>query len=353
MTGDVYALVLAGGGGTRLWPASRRSKPKQFLPLLEGGQSLLAATVSRLQPLVPLDRVMVVTAAGQTDAVHWAVPELAAHDVVIEPEARNTAACIGLGAIEVMARDPEGIAAVVPSDQFVADGAAYHSAIERDIAVAAQGRVCTIGIKPTAPETGFGYIESGAPLDGSALGIARFVEKPDRATAERYLSSGKFLWNSGMFFFRAKVMLAAIRKHLPALGQILDAIAADRSRAAELYPQAPKISIDYGVIEKLPPEELAVVPGDFGWNDVGSWAALPQLAAADGAGNVSVGATVTVDSSGNLIYAAEGQLVAAAGVRDMVIVAAGGAVLVLPRERAQDVREIVKALEAGKRETWL
>jgi mannose-1-phosphate guanylyltransferase len=338
----VYALVLAGGGGTRLWPASRRKNPKQFLPLLPGGQSLLAATVARLAPLVPIDHVMVVTAAGQVEAVHAAVPRLAARDVVIEPEARNTAPCIGLGALEVLARDPDGIAAVVPSDQFVSHTPAYHAAIEQAVAIAAQGRVCTIGIKPTAPETGFGYIETEEHGDH----IKRFVEKPDRATAERYLASGRFLWNSGMFFFRARVMIDAIAAHMPELGRILDAISRDPSRAAELYPQAPAISIDYGVIEKLPVAQLGVVPGDFGWNDVGSWAALPQLAGADSAGNVAVGATVTVDSANNLIYAAEGQLVATAGVRDMVIVAAGGAVLVLPRERAQDVREVVKALDA-------
>jgi mannose-1-phosphate guanylyltransferase len=349
VTGDVYALVLAGGGGTRLWPASRRAKPKQFLPLLAGGQSLLGATVARLAPLVPVDRVMVVTARGQVDAVRAAVPELGERDIVIEPMARNTAACIGLGALEVLARDPNGIAAVVPSDQFVADVPAYHAAIERAIAVAAEGRVCTIGIKPSGPETGFGYIECGEAKES----IARFVEKPDRQTAERYLASGRFLWNSGMFFFRARVMLDAVRKLMPALGEILDAIAKDPARAAELYPKSPAISIDYGVIEKLPVTELAVVPGDFGWNDVGSWAALPQIASADSHGNVAVGATVTVDCNGNLIYAGEGQLVAAAGVRDMVIVASGGAVLVLPRERAQDVREIVKALESSKSETWL
>jgi len=356
VTEHAYALILAGGGGTRLWPASRRKRPKQFLPLLPHGRSLLAGTVERLRPVVPDERMWVVTAASQVDEVRTHAPGLG---IVVEPEARNTAPCIGLGALAVLARDPEGVVAVVPSDQFVSRPEAYQQALHTALAAASgpSGRVVTIGLTPTHPETGYGYIEVGAPLDGAgqqgARQIVRFVEKPDRATAEGYLASGRFVWNSGMFFFRAARLLELIRLHMPELGALLDAIARDPARTAELYPNAPAISIDYGVMEKLGSDDLAVVPADFGWNDVGSWAALGTVTPADARGNVAVGEVITVDSDGNLIYAGEGQLVAAVGVENLVVVAAGGAVLVLPKERAQDVREIVQALKDRKRETWL
>jgi mannose-1-phosphate guanylyltransferase len=344
-------LILAGGGGTRLWPASRRKRPKQFLPLLPGGQTLLGATVERVRAIAPPERTLVVTAARQLDEVRRCAPSLPEENVVIEPEARNTAACIGLGAIEVQRRDPDGVIAVIPSDQHVSRPAPYAAALGRAIAVAQKGAVVTIGIRPTAPETGFGYIEPG-PDSGDAFVVNRFVEKPDRATAERYLASG-YLWNSGMFFFSARRILEAIRQHLPALGQLLDEIARDPERAGELYPRAPSISIDFGVMEKLARGEVQVVPGDFGWNDVGSWSALAALAPADKDDNHAIGERCTVDAHGNLIYAGGREIVAAVGVRDLVIVATDGAVLVLPKDRAQDVREIVRALETSKRDSYL
>src|SRR5258706_8476452 len=198
-----FVLIMAGGGGTRLWPASRRRRPKQFLPLLPGGQTLLGATVERVAAIAPAARTLVVTAAPQVDEVARCAPSLPRENVVAEPRARNTAPCIGLGALEILRRDPDAIVAVVPSDQFVAHAAPYRDALAAAVAAAQSDRVVTVGIKPTAPETGFGYIESGADLGGGAREVVRFVEKPDRATAEQYLSSGRYLWNSGMFFFRA------------------------------------------------------------------------------------------------------------------------------------------------------
>jgi mannose-1-phosphate guanylyltransferase len=350
-----YALIMAGGGGTRLWPASRRKRPKQFLPLLPGGRTLLGATVERLQAIAPPERTLVVTAANQVADVERTAPSIPRANIVVEPEARNTAACIGLGALEALARDRDAVIAVVPSDQYVARPAPYAESLARAIAACDDGRVVTVGIRPTGPETGFGYIEIGAESRG-AFAVQRFVEKPDRATAERYVASEKYLWNSGMFFFRASRMLELIRRELPELGAILDEIAAApdaRARAAERYPKAPSISIDYGVMERLQPGEVAVVPGDFGWSDVGSWAALDGLAAADAHGNVALGDTVTVDAHGNLLYAGDARLVAAVGVRDLVIVSSDDAVLVLPRDRAQDVREIVEALKKSRRDSFL
>jgi mannose-1-phosphate guanylyltransferase len=226
--------------------------------------------------------------------------------------------------------------------------------------------VVTIGIRPTAPETGYGYIELGGELpsapgmpvgspdvsNGARL-VARFVEKPDRPTAERYLASGRYLWNSGMFFFRADRILGAIDQHLPELGRLLAELRRDPSRASELYPTAPAISIDYGVMEKLTAGEIAVVPGDFGWSDVGSFTALADVTPSDAQGNVTVGDAVTIDAAGNVLYAEPGKLVAALGVSDLVIVNAGNAVLVLPKSRAQEIKEIIRALETTGRGTYL
>jgi mannose-1-phosphate guanylyltransferase len=344
---------MAGGGGTRLWPASRRKRPKQFLPLLPGGQTLLGATVERLLPLVPAECVFVVTAANQVDDVKHAAPQVPAANIVAEPSARNTAPCIGLGAVEILRRDPEAVIAVVPSDQFVADGAGYRQSVQAALTAAERGGVVTIGIRPSAPETGFGYIRMGKAVGESLHVVEKFVEKPTRATAEEYLISRQYLWNSGMFFFSGARILGAIRKHLPPLGEILDGIAADAARAADLYPMAPSISVDYGVMEKLGPGEVLVVPGEFGWNDVGSWNAIGEIADRDGDGNTALGDAVTVDARGNILVAPPGRVVAAVGVSDLVVVVTDDAVLVIPKDRAQDVREVVRALESSKRETYL
>jgi mannose-1-phosphate guanylyltransferase len=300
---------------------------------------------------MPADRILVVTAADQVVEVARTAPSVPPENIVIEPKARNTAACIGLGAVEVARRDPEAILAVVPSDQFAWKEAPYRAAVERAIEVARKGVVVTVGIPPTGPETGFGYLEPGDEAHG-ARAVKRFVEKPDRATAERYVAQG-YLWNSGMFFFSARRILGAIHTHLPALAAILDQIHAHPERAQDLYPNAPAISIDYGVMEKLGAGEVYLVPGDFGWNDVGAWSALAQVAPAGADGNITLGEAVTHDARGNILYAEPGRLVAAVGVEGLVIVATAEAVLVLPKERAQDVKEIVRALESSKRDAYL
>ena len=333
-----WVLIMAGGGGTRLWPASRRKRPKQFLPLLPGGKTLLGATVERLAAVAPAERTLVVTAADQVAEVLRCAPSLPRENVVVEPKARNTAACIGLGAIEVLRRDPDGVVAVIPSDQFARGLDAYRTAVQKALELATSNPVVTVGIAPTGPETGYGYLE----LDGNGI-VQRFVEKPDRPTAEKYVAAGNYLWNSGMFFFRAERMLQEIRKRLPELGRILDEIRDNPARANELYPTAPSISIDYGVMEKLGRGEVACVRGDFGWDDVGSWAALPA----------NVGEHVLIDAERNVLYAEGKRLIAAIGVHDLVIVATDEATLVLPKERAQDVKAVIAALEQSKRDSYL
>lgn len=349
-----WVVVMAGGGGTRLWPLSRRRRPKQFLALLPGGESLLSATVARTLPLCPIERTLVVTAASQVPEVRAALPSLPADNVVVEPVGRNTAPCIGLACVEVMRRDPVAVLGVVPSDQHVADAAGFRLALERAFAVA-QESVVTVGIRPTRPETGFGYLQAGPVTAAGARPVLRFVEKPDRATAERYLASGDYLWNAGMFFFPAARMRAEIARHLPALASLLEAIAADPEQTAALYPTAPRISIDYAVMERLPqasPGALCTVEGGFGWSDVGSWDALGEVHPPDAAGNAVIGEALAMGAGGNVLVSS-GPLLAVVGVEGLVVVATADAVLVVPRERAQDVRAIVEALEQQKRDPLL
>ena len=345
---------MAGGGGTRLWPASRKLRPKQFLPMLSGGETLLGATVARVQGVVPAERILVVTAADQVDEVRRTAPSVPRDNIVIEPKARNTAPCIGLGALEVIRRDPAGVMAVLPSDQFIRDTDGFRASLERALDVARGGAIVTIGIVPTHPETGFGYLELGEDTERGARVVDRFVEKPNLPTAKQYLAGKRHLWNSGMFFFAAKRLVEAVRRHMPDLGEILHAIGEEPERAGELYPQAPSVSIDYGVMEKLPRGDVFCVPGDFGWNDVGSWSALGELRPADAAGNtLAAEHAVTVDARGNILYGSGKQVIAAVGVEDLVIVATDDAILVMPKSKAQQVRDVVKALETTNRKEFL
>ncbi|MGZ3429838.1 MAG: mannose-1-phosphate guanylyltransferase [Polyangia bacterium] len=354
MAGEAYVLIMAGGGGTRLWPASRKQRPKQFLPMLDEGATLLGATVARVQGVVPPERILIVTAADQVGEVRRAAPSVPEQNIVVEPKARNTAPCIGLGALEVLRRDPAGVLAVLPSDQWIRDSDGFRASVERALDVARGGAIVTIGIVPSHPETGFGYLELGAESERGARVVDRFVEKPDLHTAKQYLAGERHLWNSGMFFFSARRLLDAVRTHLPELGEILHAIEQQPERVGALYPQAPSVSIDYGVMEKLPRGDVFCVPGDFGWNDVGSWSALGELRQKDDAGNtIATGNAVTVDARGNILYSDGTRVIAAIGVEDLVIVATDDAILVMPKSRAQEVRDVVKCLETTNRKEFL
>src|SRR5580692_4967872 len=355
--GAAFAVILGGGSGTRLWPSSRRARPKQLLAL-GGPESLLAAAVRRAGALVGLERTLIVTAADQEAAVRAHIQDLPAENIIAEPVARNTAAAVGLGAVTAARRaGRQAVIAVFPADPFIGDEPAFHRLVKVALSEARQ-TITTIGVRPTHAETGFGYIRTGAQLPREGADpvheVGGFVEKPDLPTAQRYLTSGQYLWNSGMFFLTAGRMLEETQRHLPALAALLDAAVAapDATGAAAViaagYRDVPSISIDNGIMEKA--SGLRVVPGAFGWNDVGSWAALPAVRPVDERGNVVLGGATLIDGDGCIVVAEEGApFVGVVGVRDLVVIATRDALLVVPKDKAQDVRKIVEAAKRAGR----
>lgn len=360
----IYPVIMAGGSGTRFWPLSRRTRPKQFLALA-GDAPLLAATVGRLPPLAKADRTYVVCGPAHAAAARRMVPQLPKENFIVEPCARNTAPCVGLAAIHVAARDPKGIIAMLPADHHVGRPEAFRDAISAAAQLAEGGAIATIGIRPNRPETGYGYLKLGPrmPVAGKAKArfqahkVERFVEKPDVVTAARYLADGSYLWNSGIFVFRTDVILDEIRRAMPVLGEQLDAIARTlgtpryKRTLTRVFPECPSISIDYGVMEKS--ARIAVVPAEFGWSDVGSFAALPEVRATDHLGNVAEGDAMVIDGRNDVVLATRDRPVAVIGLDDVIVVDAGDAVLVCRRDRAQDVRKAVEELQRRGREELL
>lgn len=359
---DLFVVIIAGGSGTRFWPASRVSRPKQLLPLGGIDEPLLAATVRRVLPLTKPEHVFIATGAHLVDATRAILPELPADNFLAEPAARNTAPCIGWATHRIRRARPDAVVVVLPADHIIGDEEGFRAALTEAARVAREGRIVTIGLTPTRPETGYGYIEVGDAL-GLAVGapgnesqtftVARFVEKPPLATAQAYLAGGRHVWNGGMFIFRADTMVQALATHTPDLAALLtkldDAAAAGDEAAAiaTLFPTAPSISIDYAVMEREP--GLAVVRGDFGWSDVGSWESAWELSPKDGTNNAVPDHTILEDASGNLVHdlRTDGRtrVVALLGVHDLVVVETDDALLVMPRHRAQDVRAVVDTLK--------
>ncbi len=355
----LIAVVMAGGAGTRFWPLSRRTRPKQLLPLL-GQQSLLAATVARILPLVPTERLWVVTVAEVAAAVRRELPDLPPENVLVEPVGRDTAACVGWVSWRAARRHPDARMVVLPSDHVVADGDTFRRALAVAVRTAeVRGGLVTLGIRPTRPETGFGYLEFGDAVDevdGIAVHrVVRFVEKPDADRAKAYLAAGRFRWNAGIFAWTAAAMVAAIRTHLSALAAGLDRIdeacqRGDEAAAlAEFYPSLPQISVDYGVMEKA--TTVWGVAAEFGWSDVGSWTGLEEVLEGGPAG-VAMGEVVARDSAGCVLIS-DGPLLAALGVSDLVVVATRDAVLVVPKREAQRVKQLVEELRRLGREELL
>ncbi|RBY86570.1 mannose-1-phosphate guanylyltransferase [Blastococcus sp. TF02A-30] len=355
-----HAVIMAGGSGTRLWPLSRAGRPKQLLDVLAdgdgGAHSLLREAFTRLQAVLPTGQIWVCTAVRYAEQVRTALPELAADRLVLEPVPRDTANAVGLTAALVADVDPDAELAVVSADHVIRPverfAAALRSAYEV-LAVRPRALV-TLGVTPTSPATGFGYVRKGPPVADGVAEVASFTEKPDRATAERYLAGGGHLWNSGMFVWRAQTVLDALAEHLPesaaGLARVVAAPAGPAREAvlAEVFPTLPKISVDYAVLEPAAsePGRVLVVDLDVDWLDVGSWPALAATLDDDGAGNAVRGLTVVVDGTGNVVLSDDPEhLVALVGVRDSVVVHTADVTMVCPVGDAERVKQLLAAVE--------
>lgn len=345
---ELFAVILAGGSGTRFWPASRKKLPKQFLSVA-GTKSLIAETAARLGTLVPPERRLVVAGLEHVPLVKKALRNLPPENILAEPVGRNTAACVAWAALEVERRSSGAVHAVFPADHVIGPAATFRRTLEAAAEEArASGALVTFGIRPTFPATGYGYIEQKEALAKRGLSdvwaVRRFVEKPDRARAEQFLAAGTFLWNSGMFVWTTTAILGEMRRSVPELLRVLEK-APDNATIARLYPSLPSVSVDVAVLEKA--ASVRVIPADFAWSDVGAWPALPETLPLDQHGNcVAGGATLlSEDARGCVAYGKRGELITLLGVEDLIVVRAGDAVLVARKDRAQDVKKIVTRLE--------
>ena len=353
----LVCAVMAGGSGTRFWPLSRRDTPKQLLKFF-GEKTLLRTTIDRVAPLCPPQRRLVITAERLRDAVQTDLPELGAGQIIGEPAPRNTAPCMAIAAIVAEQMDPDAILVLLPADHYVADAQGFRQALTLAAAEADTGRIVTLGVTPTQPETGYGYIELGDKAANGVHGVKRFVEKPDLPTALGYLQGGQHLWNAGVFVLRADVALRAIGAHVPvilaALAPLRDGgLRYDRDDfAATLwaaFPHCPSVSIDYGVMEHE--RDLRVVRLDAGWSDVGTWQSVLGLKP-ESAPNFVAGDVLALDCE-DCVLISQGPQLAAVGLRELAVVATEKATLVLPLDRSQDVREVVARLQAAGRDDLL
>jgi len=349
----MYIVILAGGSGTRFWPLSRTVRPKQLISIT-GDRSMLQRTVERVLPLKP-KRILIITNRVQAEETERQLAQYRKIpiDVIAEPSAKNTAPAIGLAATIIAAHDPEGVMVVLPADHFIKDEQTLQQTLVDAAQAARKGYLVTLGIMPSRPETGYGYIEADMELRGSGpFPVRRFVEKPPLDEAVRYLDAGNYFWNSGMFIWRADTILAEIGAYLPELLASLSKITVTNDvwelsdldeQIAAVYGSVASVSIDYGIMEKS--SRVQVVPVEMGWSDVGSWSSLPEVVEADDSGTVCVNANghVSLDSSGCLIYV-DAKVVATVGVHNLIVVSTPDALLICDRERAQDVKKVVEEL---------
>lgn len=359
-----YAVIMAGGGGTRLWPVSRKERPKQLLPLI-GEETLFQGTVQRLEGLFPPERILVVTVAEQVTEMRQQAPEIPLENYLVEPAPRGTASVVGLAAAVLHKRDPQATMAILPSDHFIRNRDLFHYLLRAACEVAQTGYLVTLGITPTFPSTAYGYIQQGAPVPGDfkypAYNVSRFTEKPDDATAQKMLRLGGHSWNSGMFIWTAERILGEFQARMPELYSALEKIMAglnapDSASVIEsVWPDLKVETIDYGVMEKA--ERVAVLPaGGLGWSDVGSWDSLFEVLLPDMDGNIGVnGQHLALDTHNTLIYgdSSSERLVVTIGVDDTIVVDAGDVLLICKSDQSQKVRDVVAHLRKHRQERYL
>ena len=348
----MYAVIMAGGKGTRFWPLSRNNRPKHLLNIT-GEKTIIQYTVDRITPLMARENILIVTGASHGDEIRQQLPQLPAGNILVEPIGRNTAPCIGLAAMHIRKKDPDAVMCVLPSDHLIADTEAFLASLiaARDMA---KKRAClvTIGIRPRWAETGYGYMERGAVTDTvgktKVYQVRSFREKPDFAKAEAFLKDGKFFWNSGMFIWKVSTLLDAIERLIPDLYEgllaIEEGIGTDREVQilSEVYQNMEPVSIDYGVMEKA--SDVVMLEGDFGWSDIGSWDALWDVLDKDAKGNVVRGRVIRSGTSNCLVYSPH-KMVTLIGVEDLIVVEADDSLLICRRGASQDVKKVVTHLE--------
>lgn len=355
-----YVLIMAGGSGERFFPLSRAYRPKQLLPLLGDGKTLLEHTIARCRRVVDDEHIIVITSEILRTAIVTLLGDtIPPENIIAEPAKRNTAGCLTYGAALVGLRDPAAVIAALPADHFIGDEERFAADLTRALRFATtHDAIVTFGIMPARPETGYGYIERGEPIHDGFFQVASFREKPDRVTAEQFLASGKFLWNSGIFIFRLDFFERELRKYAPAFGDAIDPLRTamsigDSATLSQIFGQLPNLSIDYALMEKT--ESIAVLFAAFPWDDLGAWDSLMRIMPPDDAGNVRVGACVALDTANTICanYADRPVLLCTLGVENVVAVVTDDVVLVCSRDDVQHVRRIVEFLRTNDMEQWL